>query len=126
MAYLAGAEPDGGTSSTMAGLKSAEQVLQEGKSIQLRESLVLAAWVLARRAVVKGDTAEARRQFQQAGDLIGEMSRDLDETHRSMLMSRKDLARLSREASAYVTLPSTPPEKQARAASLTSQIREKP
>jgi len=115
LSYLAFLGSDGAPNS---GVTAAEQVLKEGKPLELRESLVVASWVLARHAAVKGDQAEAKRLFLQAGELLEEMVEGLEEPYRSALLGRGDISKLREEALAYISRHGSPSEKEVAATSL--------
>ena len=86
-----------------ASAHAAEQALEEGGPLRLRESLVLAARALARRARAQGRQDEATRYFLQAGQLVREMAEGLDAPRRAALLARKDLADLRREALGHIS-----------------------
>jgi tetratricopeptide (TPR) repeat protein len=105
-AGLSGARPD------PAAAAAAEQIIGEGKALNLRESLVLASWVLARRAKARGDHQAATRMFLEAGQTVREMADGLGEPYLSALLGRADLSRLSEEARAHISRRGDPADKE--------------
>ncbi|MBI1950755.1 MAG: tetratricopeptide repeat protein, partial [Acidobacteria bacterium] len=108
LAYLASASLKG--PSTPDSIAMAGQVMGEGKALHLRESLVLASWVLARGALSEGSHKEATRMFLQAGQTAREMAEGLGEPYLSALLGRADLVKLSEEARGHISRHGSPAE----------------
>jgi tetratricopeptide (TPR) repeat protein len=79
-------------------VKMAEEAFSDGGPLDLRESLVATAWLLAREMTKKGEHSSAKRYYLEASRRVGEMAEGLEEPLRSALLDRPDLKRLSEEA----------------------------
>jgi len=99
---------------------AAEQVIEEGGPLGLRESLLASQWVLARRAEGQGRHQDATRIFLEAAQTVREMAAGLEASRLRALFGRKDLARLRREAAEHVSRYGTADDQRTIASTFSS------